>query len=134
MGLDMYAFAVNKMDCTIIDNREVLLKESEENIVEQLAYWRKHNALHGWMEQLYRDKGGMEEFNCINLLLTKEDVNRLETDIDNRALIPVSGFFLCSTNYTEEDWEEVTRPDEAFIQLAKDALSEGYIVFYSSWW
>lgn len=133
MGLDMYALAVNKADCTIIDNREVVL-EDEEDTSEDLAYWRKHNALHGWMKQLYNEKGGREEFNLINLVLTKEDIDRLETDIDNHALVPVPGFFFGSTDYTKEDWEEVTKRDKAFIQLAKDALNEGKIVFYSSWW
>ena len=33
--------------------------------------WRKHPDLHGWMEDLYREKGGTDaEFNCVNLQLT----------------------------------------------------------------
>lgn len=37
----------------------------------ELHYWRKHPNLHGWMEQLYRDKGGAEEiFNCAAVFST----------------------------------------------------------------
>ena len=41
MGLDQYAYAV--------------AHEGAEQ--EQLTTWRKHNRLHGWMEQLWEDKG-----------------------------------------------------------------------------
>ena len=42
MGLDQYGYAVPK-------------EESEAR--NELAYWRKHNRLQGWMEQLWYDKG-----------------------------------------------------------------------------
>ena len=48
--------------------------KSPEGEVEEIAYWRKHNALHGWMESLYRKKGGTEEFNCIPVELNKTDL------------------------------------------------------------
>ena len=38
-----------------------------------VGYWRKHSDLQGYMEDLYRDKGGTGEFNCVDLILSKED-------------------------------------------------------------
>jgi hypothetical protein len=49
----MYAFATRTAPATPVD---FTAEESQE-----LAYWRKHPNLHGWMEQLYRAKGGTAE-------------------------------------------------------------------------
>ena len=44
MGLDMYAYVASKND-------------EGENVTErELAYWRKHPNLHGWMEELWKYK------------------------------------------------------------------------------
>ena len=71
MGLDQYAYVSNngKHDD---DSRDIF-------------YWRKHNRLHGWMEQLYRTKGGNKEFNCADVELTLEDIELLESTILNKC-------------------------------------------------
>ena len=51
MGLDQYAYA-----------RQAGVERGEDGENnEELAYWRKHNRLHGWMEDLYRDRGNPVE-------------------------------------------------------------------------
>ena len=117
MGLDMYAFAT---------------REGQESI--ELAYWRKHNALHGWMEKLYRERGGTEVFNLIPLPLSLDDLDRLEADVKARTLEPVPGFFFGSTEYREAEWLETKRQDLAFIAKAREYISEGYAVVYDSFW
>lgn len=52
MGLDMYACTLREQPATPVDFK------AEE--VSELHYWRKHPNLHGWMEQLYREKGGTD--------------------------------------------------------------------------
>ena len=43
----------------------------------------KHPNLHGWMERLYRTRGGKEDkFNCVNIQLTADDLQKLKADID----------------------------------------------------
>ena len=69
MGLDQNAWKVDK--------------DGER---EELAYWRKHNRLQGWMEERYTEKGGKEQFNCVDLELTEEDIDDLETAIEDREL------------------------------------------------
>ena len=71
MGLDQYAYAKASL-------------EAEES--EEIAYWRKHNRLQGWMEQLWEDKGKpnllegsnpIGDFNCIPVELTLSDIEQL---------------------------------------------------------
>jgi hypothetical protein len=95
----------------------------------ELAYWRKHPNLQGWMQDLYYEKGGEEEFNCVDLELTLEDLEALEESLDEEALPETVGFFFgadSSDYYAETDRE--------FIREARAAIKQGYTVIYSSWW
>jgi hypothetical protein len=130
MGLDMYAFRVKAED--VIDDFTVRNPEQgREGDLEELAYWRKHHDLHGWMERLYRSKGGTKEsFNCIPLRLTKTDLDLLEHDVLNNTLPETQGFFF-GTNPPDEYSQE---QDMTFIMKAKIAISAGDAVYYDSWW
>lgn len=55
MGLDMYAFTVPQ---EWAGDREVDYQPDADRKTTELFYWRKFNALHGWMEDLYRLKRG----------------------------------------------------------------------------
>lgn len=126
MGLDMYAFAVNA-DSVGSASVDVALGDG----AMQLCYWRKFNALHGWMEDLYRQKGGSKEsFNCTTVRLTADDLDRLEMDTGNNKLVPVNGFFFGAQEIDSEDLESVA----VFVKTAKQAIADGSAVFYDSWW
>jgi hypothetical protein len=123
MGLDMYAFAMKKKP-----EKEVDFDARLEECVE-ISYWRKHPNLHGWMEKLYREKGGeAESFNCVNVMLTEADLGRLERDVLNRELPETEGSF-----FGESSPEDML-DDIDFIECARRALSNGESVFYTSWW
>ena len=139
MGLDQYANALrgepNKAPLTwIITDADGIEEEVVEYYDEwedsiELAYWRKHPNLQGWMENLYREKGGEEEFNGVDVELTLEDLDALELTLDEDELPETVGFFFGSNaddHYAEADRE--------FIVQARAALKKGYKVFYSSWW
>ena len=130
MGLDMYAFRVKAED--VIDDFTVRNEEQgREGDLEELAYWRKHHDLHGWMERLYRAKGGTKEsFNCVPVRLSMEDLNLLESDILNNRLPETQGFFF-GTNPPDEYSRE---QDMAFISKAKISIANGAAVYYDSWW
>ncbi len=139
MGLDMYAYSIDK--------------NGEE---EQLADWRKHNRLHGWMEELWEDKGKPYEgdlddvegsfgsqFNCIPLELTFEDLKELQ-DVVNRKVMPeTGGFFFGADSFDWED-DDGNKPKEGdyfyketdlqFIRDACKAIRDGKKVYYNSWW
>lgn len=110
MGLDMYAYSTATKPATEVD-----FNDPEDRV--EIDYWRKHHDLHGWMERLYRQKGGAADtFNCVNVQLTKEDLDALEQAIKNNAL------------------NESNEYDLAFITRARQALQDGNYIYYSSWW
>jgi len=125
MGLDMYAFAVAKQDA--IGEFE-MARDCER---EELHYWRKHHDLHGWMENLYRGKGGdAESFNCIPVELTLDDLDDLQQALLDDNLPRTSGFFFGDN---PPDLETM-REDLMFVQKCRIAIKEGKVVYYDSWW
>ncbi|MEM6899078.1 MAG: phosphoglycerate kinase [Pseudomonadota bacterium] len=121
MGLDMYAEITPDPVSAPVDFKV-------ENKAE-IHYWRKHPDLHGWMEQLYCAKGGTAEmFNYVNVVLTSEDLDRLEDAILGSELPETSGFF-----FGQSDGSEVS-DDRAFIKKAREAITAGCTVYYTSWW
>jgi hypothetical protein len=123
MGLDMYAFATKAKLKNEVDFTETNLKP------EEVHYWRKHPNLHGWMQELYESKGGKSDsFNGDCVVLTEKDLNELESDIKGGRLPDTSGFFFGQTDGDEVD------DDLKFIENAREAISEGKTVYYTSWW
>ena len=130
MGLDQYAAI--RLDT----------KDEEGNWEqEELAYWRKHPNLQGFMEDLWEQKGRPNanvssdenpfgsEFNCVDLELTLEDIDALEASVKGDELPETGGFFFgddSSDHYKESDLE--------FCVNARKALADGQMVVYSSWW
>jgi hypothetical protein len=126
MGLDMYAFTV---DADKVGDKVTDVALGDDAM--QISYWRKFNALHGWMEDLYRQRGGSKEsFNCTTLRLDLKDLDRLEMDTGNNKLIPVNGFFFGAQEIYPEDLESVA----TFVKVARQAIADGKAVFYDSWW
>jgi hypothetical protein len=124
MGLDMYAYMIAPNDAV---SPLELAKDTQRH---ELAYWRKHHDLHGWMEALYFSKGGTEEFNCQVIELTHEDINNLATAIEMKHLPSTGGFFFGNNPPNEDSNNE----DMNFIQKARKALDSGMKVYYDSWW
>jgi hypothetical protein len=127
MGLDMYAFSVD----VEVARGGVVDVALDVDTATEIFYWRKFNALHGWMEDLYRQKRGLRhDFNCTTVRLTANDLDRLEMDTGNNKLVPVNGFFFGAQEIDSEDLESVSD----FIKVARQALANGKAVFYDSWW
>ena len=130
MGLDMWAFAVPK-DLVKHAATDVKFDEKTEEAQEELANWRKHHDLHGWMENLYNEKGGKAlSFNCVTVQLEEEDLNRLEEDVKSNQLPQTTGFFFGINPPNDDTIEE----DLEFVQKAREAISDGKVVYYYSWW
>ena len=120
---------------------------------ECLIQWRKHPNLQGWMERLWRkQKYGdatspdpitgegysnqtymNDPFNCEELELTADDIERLRLDIQNKTLNgghgDTTGFLFGDSS--DEFYRET---DIEFCDKAEDAINKGYkIIYYSSW-
>ena len=136
MGLDMYAYVAARAG----QQREYYeTSEFNEETREygsatvtkprEIAYWRKHPNLHGWMQQLWESQGNSGDFNGDELELTYDDLERLELDVIAGTLPGTSGFFFgndADDHYKKQDLE--------FIKHARAELFMGLKVFYNSSW
>ena len=142
MGLDMYAYTASRAgqseewwaNAQLDPDLGDFVNTSVSRPVE-IAYWRKHPHLHGWMEQLWhsRLKPGLQHpdqiFNGIELELFREDIDRLEQDIQDGQLPETRGFF-----FGDDASEHYRLQDLEFIKNARAELFLGLRVFYNSSW
>ena len=148
MGLDQYAYVAARAgqntewwDGAELDPDTRDYRNAKVTKPRELAYWRKHPNLQGWMEQLWISKGrpgahgtGQDNeydvsFNCIELELTWQDIDDLEKTVKKRKLPSTQGFFFgndADQCYYDQDLE--------FIKNARAELFLGLKVFYNSSW
>ena len=134
MGLDMYAYVAAKAgemnayyDSHDLAESSPLLPKPPKP--REIAYWRKHPNLHGWMHRLWESQGNSGQFNGDELELTWEDIEQLELDIRNKKLPGTTGFFFgndADDHYREDDLK--------FVREAKAEAFLGLRVFYNSSW
>ena len=138
MGLDQYAYAAAKagQQDAYYDDENYDKDDADPTKIgppRELAYWRKHPNLQGWMERLWHQKQSdaaeQTSFNGIELELTWEDLERLEQDVIASNLPSTSGFFFGNES---DDYYRDT--DLEFIRNAKAELFMGLKVFYNSSW
>ena len=148
MGLDMYAYTASRAgqqnDFYEGAEWDPELKESVNPTVtrpREIAYWRKHPNLHGWMEKLWirklaaegkqpeKDSAWGSVFNGIELELTAEDLDELERAVTHNQLPSTTGFFF--GNEADDFYRE---NDLQFIRNARAELFFGLKVFYNSSW
>lgn len=120
MGLDQYAYIASKAGTNWDDASR-----------QEIAYWRKHPNLQGWMQKLWESKGNSGEFNGDELELTWDDIDKLEKDIKSGvvAKLDTTGFFFGRPSddvYYEDDLK--------FCVNAKAETFLGRKVFYNSSW
>jgi hypothetical protein len=133
MGLDMYAYHTKVKPVREVGTTEEMFEGlgGEDGIkFSEFFYWRKHPNLHGWMEELYREKGGGNEFNCRGVVLTERDLDRLEEAIKDGELPHTAGFFFGESDESEEQKQE----DLVFVEQARTHIKDGMTVWYESWW
>ena len=136
MGLDMYAYVATKAgqqkeyyDGAEWDTEARDTVNPNVSKPRELAYWRKHPNLHGWMHRLWESQGNTGSFNGDELELTWQDLDALEHAVLNRELPGTQGFFFGSDAddlYREQDLE--------FIRQARAEIFTGLRVFYNSSW
>lgn len=136
MGLDQYAYAAARAGQNDEWWGEYDKSEDQKTVTKpiEIAYWRKHPNLQGWMKDLWVSKVGEETaahntFNGVEVELTWEDLDRLEEAINNERLPHTEGFFFGSPAddyYRDQDLE--------FVRKARAEIFTGLKVFYNSSW
>ena len=155
MGLDMYIEKTKKTAHTIkvlavlnedpkpgdpeIAQFEPLHKVFSDyySIFEDVAYWRKFNALHKWFVD--NVQGGVDE--CDTYEIHK---NTLESSLsvlketfttkDSNKLPPCSGFFFGSTQADEGYWYDVEKSIEIISELIEETDWNNERLFYRASW
>lgn len=135
MGLDQYAYRGKPdqyreywAEGEFVDGKYVSSKPEPK----ELAYWRKHPNLQGWMERRWRQQNPDVQninFNGVELELTWEDLDLLEQAVKKRQLPSTRGFF-----FGEDSDQHYAKQDLEFINEARTAILEGDRVFYNSSW
>ncbi|HAW6888699.1 TPA: hypothetical protein JKF33_004524 [Escherichia coli] len=124
MGLDIYIETQPKNDL----NNEASRK--------QVAYFRKFNALVGWME---RNVGEVE--NCELLELTMNDICLLKAHLMHinesncEEYLPTrEGFFFGSQEYDEGYWHDVGELKELVEDLIRNHDFHNNRLTFCAWW
>lgn len=106
------------------------IETSDKFAMEEIKYYRKFNALHGLLDDLYLSRGG-SDMNCVLVNVNLEDVNLIKEHCLNKTLEPREGFFWGSQDpVTDEEYEELYN----LTILMEEMLSEGWIIGYCGYW
>ena len=122
-----------KMQKNIRDKADKRIAEIEQ--IEDIGYWRKHPDLHGYLEDLYIERGGTGEFNCVELPLSEEDCEDIielakqRLKADKNDVKHTQGFFFGETQL--EQWEETISIFEKALNTVNFDIEE---IYYDSWW
>ena len=110
------------------------------SILEEIGYWRKANAIHGWFVQ--NCQGGIDECQLSDEV-TEEKIEELlklcnevldGTKNPKRLLPTQSGFFFGSTNYDEWYLDDIRNTIEILSEVLENTDFETEIIFYNSSW
>ena len=127
MGLDMYAYRIEKNRAQGLFSVDFSGVFPEEKNNKVFHYWRKHWTLDHLMQILFKKKGGKGTFNCQFLQLTELDLNYLERII-------YSGKhkmdYAPDINYNRY----IAQDDLEFIAEARKIIDSGDCVYYFNWW
>ena len=118
MGLDMYLY---------------------EKQTHEIAYWRKANAIHGW---IINTTNAIDD--CTPISLTKQDLYNLrEVCIDvlnvhtnehaEKMLPPTSGFFFGSSEIDEWYWKNIEDTIDKLNTALEQSVDDAMFEYYASW-
>lgn len=124
MGLDSF-FYTTLIHC--VPEGKVTDFEFEEYVYDYLCehvYLRKEWTVHNFMYSLYKEKGGEKnsgDFNGIPLILTLEDIERIEREIQSKEI-----FLEC--------FDDIHIIQNGFAKIKKLIKIDKIVAFYDSSW
>lgn len=128
MGIEAFIFQVNKD--YVIDHFTIKEPNYKEDVI---IYWKNNYKIHGWMTQLYYNKGGRCFFNGKIVRITLADLQKFEKDI--RTIYPDD---VSEENNNDGDTEcsslDSESSDYNFIDKIRKSINNGYAVYYYFIW
>lgn len=112
--------------------------ERVSTITEEIAYWRKFNALHAFIVNHFAD--GVDE--CQKIFLYDEQLKKihhtLKTILDDTSLAgelmpPSQGFFFGSDEIGEWYWKDVENAYKVFSEILSDGEDYREYYYQASW-
>lgn len=153
MGLDMYLNAsryLSDFDEADVEKKEAMLKlfpelevylEKDKNpvreMVAEIGYWRKANAIHNWFVQNVQDG----DDDCKRYFVNREELEKLkglcqqvlaDNSLAEELLPPTSGFFFGSTEIDEYYIDDLQKT-VAIIDKALALPNNWEFEYQSSW-
>ena len=119
MGLDMYLYRKD---------------------VDQVAYWRKDNAIHNWFITNYAN--GVDDCSAIEVdrigLIALRDVclhvsEAGTAELALELLPPVAGFFFGSDQVDEWYWEGIKETAEKLTEIIDETSEDQMFEYQASW-
>ena len=147
MGLDMHLYkrmyvrnwehSKEKKEVTVkVDGKIIKGFDNPSYVIQQVAYWRKFNALHGYIV----DNFANGEDICQEIWLDYDDIESILKALkdEENQLEPTEGFFFGSQEKDEWYKEDVKNAIEVFESVLKDmdnGFGKRYLDFYyqASW-
>tara|TARA_Y100001970_G_C14205707_1_gene843830 strand:+ start:1063 stop:1461 length:399 start_codon:yes stop_codon:yes gene_type:complete len=132
LGLDQYLVA-QKENENNTETGDFFGNPSSNVVVEQLGVWRKHANLQGLMQNLAVEKGvvdRVDDFNCVDLPLTKEDLAQVTAAISLNLLPATTGFFFGASYGDDAEKQR----DLLIFDEAISYANMGWNIVYRCWW
>lgn len=128
MGLDMYLYKRLKTS-----------KNSDGQ--EEIAYWRKANAIHGYFDRIFNGVEDTEYYvvskkQLIHLLnICQEVYERRDDQFFAELVLPTQpGFFFGNYEYGDLYYEDVKDTIDILMRVLEEVDFDKYDVYYWAWW
>ena len=157
MGLDMYlsrkTYVQNwehtkpedRISIELSGNTKGIDPDKISYIIESVGYWRKANAIHGWIvdqcaggedrcQEIYMPKSKLEELYQLCCSILGEESEEALVNAALEKLPPTEGFFF-GTNKIGEWYKEDLRDTIITLRevLAETNFTESEIIYQASW-
>ena len=106
------------------------IEKDEKYVIEEIKYYRKFNALHGLLNDLYLVRGGVD-MNCALVNVGLYDINLIREHCLNKTLKPQEGFFWGRQDpVTDEEYSELLE----LVEEMESLIGEGWTIGYCGDW
>ena len=106
------------------------IETDEKYTMEEIKYYRKFNALHGLLNDLYLNRGGVD-MNCALVNVGLYDINLIREHCLSKTLKPQEGFFWGRQDpTTDEEYSELLE----LVEEMESLIGEGWTIGYCGDW
>lgn len=127
-GLSSDQIMITGMAMNTETGQEIPIDNELEEVIKNMQGAINEN-LPDFHEQVLAGALPQRVFNCQPIRLNLSDLEQLETAINRGELPHTSGFF-----FGENADEEYKEQDLQFIKMSREAIANGFHVYYNSWW